>query len=87
MNMKVSRFIRDTNPLDPGCDCYACKSYDRAYIRHLCISRERFGERLVSIHNLRFLIRLAEESRERIADGTFHSWSSGWLEQYRAGKP
>ena len=84
MNMKGSRFIRDTKPIDPGCDCYACESYDRAYIRHLYVSRERFGERLVSIHNLRFLIRLAEESRQRIADGTFHSWSRDWLERYRA---
>ena len=40
MNMKGSRFIRDTKPIDPGCDCYACESYDRAYIRHLCVSRE-----------------------------------------------
>jgi queuine tRNA-ribosyltransferase len=85
MNMKGARFARDTNPIDPGCDCYACQSYDRAYIRHLCISRERFGERLVSIHNLRFLVRLAEESRQRIADGIFHSWSADWLERYRAG--
>ena len=85
MNLKGARFIRDTDPIDPDCDCYACRSYDRAYIRHLCVSRERFGERLVSIHNLRFLVRLAEESRERIADGTFHSWSRDWLERYRAG--
>ena len=85
MNMKGARFARDTDPIDPSCDCYACQSYDRAYIRHLCISGERFGERLVSIHNLRFLVRLAEESRERIADGTFHSWSADWLERYRAG--
>ncbi len=85
MNLKGARFIRDTDPIDPDCDCYACRGYDRAYIRHLCVSRERFGERLVSIHNLRFLVRLAEESRERIADGTFHSWSRDWLERYRAG--
>ena len=85
MNMQGARFIRDTDPIDPDCDCYACRGYDRAYIRHLCVSRERFGERLVSIHNLRFLVRLAEESRERIADGTFHSWSRDWRERYRAG--
>lgn len=85
MNMKGARFTRDTRPIDPECDCYACESYDRAYIRHLCVSRERFGERLVSIHNLRFLVRLAEESRERIEDGTFHAWARDWLERYRAG--
>ena len=85
MHLKGARFIRDTDPIDPDCDCYACRGYDRAYIRHLCVSRERFGERLVSIHNLRFLVLLTEESRERIADGTFHSWSRDWLERYRAG--
>ena len=85
INMKGARFIRDTSPIDPECDCYACRHYDRAYVRHLCVSRERFGERLVSIHNLRCLVRLAEESRERIADGTFHSWSRDWLERYRTG--
>lgn len=83
VNLKSARMARDTDPMDPECDCYACRSYDRAYIRHLCVSRERFGERLVSIHNIRFLVRLAEESRERIADGTFHSWSQDWLERYR----
>ncbi len=85
MNLRGARFIRDGNPIDPGCDCYACQGYDRAYIRHLFVSKERFGERLVTIHNLRFLIRLAEESRERIGDGTFHSWARDWIERYRVG--
>ncbi len=83
VNLKGARMARDTDPIDPECDCYTCRSYDRAYIRHLCVCRERFGERLVSIHNIRFLVRLAEESRERITDGTFHSWSRDWLERYR----
>ena len=85
LNLKGARFVRDRDPIDPGCDCYTCQGYDRAYIRHLCVSRERFGERLVSIHNLRFLIRLAEESRERIGNGTFHSWARNWIERYRTG--
>ena len=62
INLKGARFIRDRKPIDPGCDCYACRGYDRAYIRHLCVSSELFGARLVSIHNIRFLVRLAEES-------------------------
>lgn len=85
LNLKGARFVRDRDPIDPGCDCYTCKRYDRAYIRHLCVSRERFGERLVSIHNLRFLVRLAEESRERIGNGTFHPWARNWIERYRTG--
>ena len=86
INVKAARFIRDRKPIDPGCDCYACRGYDRAYIRHLFISSELFGARLVSIHNIRFLVRLAEESRERISNGTFQSWSRDWLERYRAAK-
>ena len=86
VNLKAARFIRDRKPIDPECDCYACRGYDRAYIRHLCVSSELFGARLVSIHNIRFLIRLAEESRERIVNGTFQSWSRDWLERYRGSK-
>ncbi len=86
INLKGARFSRDRNPIDPGCDCYACRGYDRAYIRHLCVSSELLGARLISIHNIRFLVRLAEESRERIANGTFQSWSRDWLERYRGSK-
>lgn len=86
INLKAARFIRDRKPIDPECDCYACRGYDRAYIRHLCVSSELFGARLVSIHNIRFLVRLAEESRERIVNGTFQSWSRDWLERYRGSK-
>ena len=86
VNLKAARFVRDRKPIDPECDCYACRGYDRAYIRHLCVSSELFGARLVSIHNIRFLVRLAEESRERIVNGTFQSWSRDWLERYRGSK-
>jgi queuine tRNA-ribosyltransferase len=86
INLKAARFMRDRKPIDPLCDCYACRGYDRAYIRHLCVSSELFGARLVSIHNIRFLVRLAEESRDRIADGTFQSWSQDWLARYRGSK-
>ncbi len=86
INLKAARFARDRKPIDPECDCYACQGYDRAYIRHLCVSKELFGGRLVSIHNIRFLVRLAEESRERITNGTFQSLSRDWLERYRGSK-
>jgi queuine tRNA-ribosyltransferase len=83
VNFKAARFRLDRSPMDPGCDCYACANYDRAYIRHLIVSDERLAERLVSIHNLRFLIRLAEEARAHIRAGDFGPWSSDWLERYR----
>ncbi len=86
VNLKAARFREDRRPMDPGCDCYACRHYDRAYIRHLVVANEWLHVRLVSIHNLRFLVRLAEESRRRIRDGSFHGWSRDWLERYRSAR-
>ena len=84
INLKGARFRLDRDPIDPTCDCYACRGYDRAYIRHLLILGERFGHRLVSIHNLHFLLALARASRRHIREGTFTGWVRSWLERYRA---
>jgi len=86
VNLKASRFKEDTRPLDPNCDCMTCRQYTRAYLRHLVSSAEMLAFRLISIHNLRFLVRLGEEARRRIADGTFHGWSGAWLERYRSAR-
>ena len=83
VNLKAARFREDTRPIDPGCDCHTCTHYDRAYLRHLVAASELLAVRLVSIHNLRFLVRLGEEARARICAGTFASWKTDWLEQYR----
>ena len=83
VNLRAARFREDTRPIDPGCDCYTCSRYDRAYLRHLIVSSEWLPVRLVSIHNLRFLVRLGEEARRRVGDGSFTSWSSEWLARYR----
>ncbi len=86
VNMKGARFRMDTGPLDPTCDCYACTDFDRAYIRHLTVAGEAFAHRLLSIHNIRFLVRLAEEARRRIPLGEFTSWSRAWVERYREAR-
>ncbi len=83
VNLKAARFRRDARPLDSECDCYGCRRFDRAYLRHLVVAGEAFAHRLISLHNIRFLIRLAEESRRRIGEGSFGSWSRDWLERYR----
>ncbi|HEY0022429.1 MAG TPA: tRNA guanosine(34) transglycosylase Tgt [Longimicrobium sp.] len=85
-NIKQHRFRADPGPLDPECDCYTCRTYTRAYLRHLFVAGEGLSMRLLSIHNLRFLVRLAETSRERIAAGDFTSWSRAWLDRFHAGK-
>jgi queuine tRNA-ribosyltransferase len=83
VNLKAARFREDTRPIDPECDCHACARYDRAYLRHLLVAGEWLALRLLSIHNLRFLVRLAEEARRRIGAGDFDGWSREWLTRYR----
>ena len=85
VNLKSARFRRDTRPLDPGCDCYACVHYDRAYLRHLVVASEWLAARLLSMHNLRFLVRLGEQARDQIVGGDFEIWRQDWLELYRKG--
>ncbi len=74
----------DEAPLDAECDCEACTRFSRAYLRHLFVAEEQLGQRLVSIHNIRFLIRLAGMAGERIREGTFTAWADDWLRRYAA---
>lgn len=83
VNLKAARFREDTRPIDDACDCYTCSRYDRAYLRHLVVSAEWLPMRLLSIHNLRFLVRIGEEARRRIGDGSFEPWRRDWLARYR----
>jgi queuine tRNA-ribosyltransferase len=69
-------------PLDPGCDCDACTRFSRGYLRHLFVVEEQLGQRLVSLHNIRFLVRLAETARARVLDGTFSRWAAEWRTRY-----
>jgi queuine tRNA-ribosyltransferase len=63
ISIKKAIYKDDFTPLDPNCDCYTCRNYTKAYLNHLCRTSEGFGTRLMSIHNIRFLIRLMEEAR------------------------
>jgi queuine tRNA-ribosyltransferase len=73
LNLKNARFARDERPLEEGCDCPACKRFSRAYLRHLVNQQELLGMRLLSLHNLRFLIRLTETARAAIEQGRLAS--------------
>jgi queuine tRNA-ribosyltransferase len=79
LNMRNARFARDTAPLDPDCSCPACTQFTRAYIRHLVNQQEILGLRLLSLHNLRFLIDLVADARRAIERGAFESWKVGAL--------
>ncbi|MBL8101056.1 MAG: tRNA-guanine transglycosylase, partial [Anaerolineales bacterium] len=82
LNMMNAAFARDERPIDETCDCYACKTFTRAYIRHLIIAKEFLAGTLLSIHNLRALIRLMEKIRIYIADGSFESRAPELLSQW-----
>ena len=86
VNLRHARFKRDTHPVDPACDCYTCQRFDRAYLRHLAVANEWLGHRLLTIHNLRFLVSLAERARARILEGSFGAWSKEWLARYEEAR-
>ncbi|MCQ2379442.1 MAG: tRNA guanosine(34) transglycosylase Tgt [Victivallaceae bacterium] len=69
--VKAGRFASDMSPIDPDCECYACRNFSRAYIRHLMNVGEILGVRLLSIHNLHYYLNLARNIRTSIAEGTF----------------
>ncbi|HEX8246387.1 MAG TPA: tRNA guanosine(34) transglycosylase Tgt [Longimicrobium sp.] len=86
VNIKQRRFLTDAGPLDPECGCYTCTRYTRAYLRHLFVAGEGLSMRLLSIHNLHFLVNLANQAREHIIAGDYASWSRAWLDRFSAGK-
>ena len=74
INLKNARFTEDFTPLEGDCDCYTCKNYTRAYLHHLVKCDEAFGKTLLSIHNIRFLIRLTEKMREAIKNDKYQEF-------------
>ena len=71
INIRKAIYADDFTPLDDACDCYCCRNYTKAYLNHLFRTNEGFGSRLMSIHNVRFLIRLMEEMRTAIKEDRF----------------
>ena len=80
--IRNATYARDFEPLEEGCDCYACQHFSRAYIRHLIKAEEITGARLASIHNLRFLIRMMEEIRQAIMEDRFLDYRREFYEKY-----
>ena len=85
--IKNKKYERDFTPLDPDCGCYACKNYTRSYIRHLIKANETFGQRLVSYHNLYFLLQLMEKIREAIQQDRLLDFKEEFFEQYGINLP
>lgn len=82
MNLKNAKYKEDFTPIEDSCDCYACQNYTKAYIRHLINVDEALGGRLLSIHNIRFLIRLTEELREAIKEDRLLEYREEFYQNY-----
>ncbi|HLO34067.1 MAG TPA: tRNA guanosine(34) transglycosylase Tgt [Anaerolineales bacterium] len=82
LNLMNVTFRQDKRPVDDTCDCYTCQTFTRAYLRHLIVAKELLAGTLISIHNLRALIRLMEEIRVYIADGSFEARAPDLLAQW-----
>jgi queuine tRNA-ribosyltransferase len=82
INVRGAGLKGSTEPLDPTCDCETCTTYPRGYLRHLFMVEDMLGLRLISIHNIRFLVRLGDQARAHILDGTFDAWSQEWLHRH-----
>ena len=86
INLKNAKYKEDFTPVDKSCDCYCCKNYTKAYIRHLIVANETFGQRLLSIHNLRFLIKIAENIRTSIKEDRFLEYKKEFIDRYKNNK-
>ncbi len=86
INIKNNKYKESFEPIDVTCDCYACQNYTKAYIRHLIVEGETFGARLLSIHNIRFLVHLMEQIREHIRKGTLLDFREEFIQNYYGGK-
>ena len=80
--VRNATYERDFTPLDPECDCYTCRNYTRAYLRHLHKCDEIFGKSLLSIHNVAFLLDLAADIRKAIQEDRLADFKEEFLEQY-----
>ncbi|HXV18149.1 MAG TPA: tRNA guanosine(34) transglycosylase Tgt [Gemmatimonadaceae bacterium] len=84
INIKNAEYRTDRRPLDESCDCVACTRFTRAYIRHLFVADEILGLRLLSLHNVHFLLALARAARQAILDDSLDAWSDEWLARYHS---
>ena len=79
ISIRKAIYKNDFTPLDPECDCYTCRNYTKAYLNHLQRTNEGFGTRLMSIHNLRFLVKLMEDARKAIKEDRFNDFKEETL--------
>ncbi|MBF6595013.1 MAG: tRNA guanosine(34) transglycosylase Tgt [Thermaceae bacterium] len=81
LNLKLTRHLDDPRPIDPECDCYACRHFSRAYLSHLVRAEEMLASRMLSLHNLRYLHRLMEGARTAIASNCYGEFAKGFAQK------
>jgi queuine tRNA-ribosyltransferase len=83
INIKNAQYANDGRPADPGCGCYACRSFSRAYLRHVFLAGEMLGSTLNTLHNLYFYLDTMRTIRDAIAFGTFEEFRQRFREEYQ----
>jgi queuine tRNA-ribosyltransferase len=83
VSLRNARFARDANPIEPDCQCYTCRTFSLAYLRHLLIAEEILALRLATLHNLHFMIQIMQQIRQSILTGTFTQYKDEFLATYK----
>jgi queuine tRNA-ribosyltransferase len=84
--VRNASYAHDERPLDPECDCYTCRTFTRAYLRHLFVSHELLGMRLASIHAIHHMVALVRRARTAIIEGRYDSFRQGFLEKFHSNE-
>ena len=87
LNIKNARYARDHMPIDDRCTCYTCRTFSRAYLRHLCVSHELSSFYLNTLHNLHFYARLMDDVRTALTDNNFSTFYKDFMHQWKGGEP
>ncbi|MGH7410811.1 MAG: tRNA guanosine(34) transglycosylase Tgt [Candidatus Methylomirabilis sp.] len=87
INIKGAQHAGDERPPDPACDCYTCRHFSRAYLRHLFVADEILGLRLNTLHNIHFYLTLMQQIRRAIEEGAFAAFRTGFLERFAVHSP
>jgi queuine tRNA-ribosyltransferase len=85
VNIRLAQYARDQEPADPECGCYTCRTFSRAYLRHLAVTNEMLGGQLISLHNLHFYLQLMRDMRAAISADRFSTWAAERLSRLRTG--
>jgi queuine tRNA-ribosyltransferase len=83
INLRNARFATDKNPIEADCNCYTCRTFSMAYLRHLIVAKEILALRLTTLHNLHFMLEIMRRIRQSILDGTFAAYKQAFLAVYQ----